>query len=398
MEPSEAGETGVTTTASQSNRHKGRIQLEVDISRLTELRMLNFTWSQISLLMGVSTKTLQRRAKAANIVKYSSISDSETDHYVEHIVNEFPRVGEVMLAGHLRTRGIIVQRSRLRSSIQRIRGPGSLAPCIDRRSYNVPGPNFLWHADGNHKLIKYRLVIHGCIDGFSRLITYMRCSDNNRAETVLRCFFNAVAEYGVPARVRTDKGGENVDIWKYMVDVRGQESQPYLTGSSVHNCRIKRLWRDVRYSVISTYSEVFDTLQRENVLDVENETDLYCLHYIFLPRINKSLTGFLQAWNSHALSTEGNFTPQQLYTANLRNSPPSEEIDTNAHCIDQQLENNSIEEEESVSVPRTHSPLLQHESDILQDSINPLAESNAYGADLYVQALFMVNNFIENNS
>ncbi len=87
-----------------------------------------------------------------------------------------------------------------------------------------------------------------------------------------------------------------------------------------------------------------------------------------------------------------------MYTANLRNSPPSEEIDTNAHCIDQQLENNSIEEEESVSVPRTHSPLLQHESDILQDSINPLAESNAYGADLCVQALFMVNNFIENNS
>ncbi len=51
-----------------------------------------------------------------------------------------------------------------------------------------------------------------------------------------------------------------------------------------------------------------------------------------------------------------------------------------------------------MSVPRTHSPLLQHESDILQDSINPLVESIAYGADLYVQALFMVNNFIENHS
>ncbi len=51
-----------------------------------------------------------------------------------------------------------------------------------------------------------------------------------------------------------------------------------------------------------------------------------------------------------------------------------------------------------MSVHRTHSPLLQLESDILQDSINPLAESIVYGADSYVQALFMANNFIEKYS
>ncbi len=78
-----------------------------------------------------------------------------------------------------------------------------------------------------------------------------------------------------------------------MVDVQGQESQPCLEVVS-----IKHLWMDVKYSVKSTSSEVFDTLQRENVLNVENKTDLFCLHCIFLPRINKSLTGFLQAWNS----------------------------------------------------------------------------------------------------
>ena len=57
-------------------------------------------------------------------------------------------------------------------------------PRIYRRVYSVPGPNYLWHIDGNHKLIKYRIVIHGGgIDGSSRL-TYLKCTSNNWAETV----------------------------------------------------------------------------------------------------------------------------------------------------------------------------------------------------------------------
>ena len=34
-----------------------------------------------------------------------------------------------------------------------------------RRVYNIPMPNSLWHIDSYHKLIKWRIVIHGGIDG-----------------------------------------------------------------------------------------------------------------------------------------------------------------------------------------------------------------------------------------
>ena len=64
----------------------------------------------------------------------------------------------------------------------------------------------------NHKLIRYKLVIHAAIDGFSRLITFINCADNNRSETVLDQFIMATSEYGVPSRIRTDHGGENVKI------------------------------------------------------------------------------------------------------------------------------------------------------------------------------------------
>ena len=49
------------------------------------------------------------------------------------------------------------------------------------------GANALWHIDTHHSLVRWRLVIAGGIDGYSRLITYLHCFDNNQASTVLQC-------------------------------------------------------------------------------------------------------------------------------------------------------------------------------------------------------------------
>ena len=77
---------------------------------------------------------------------------------------------------------------------------------IYRRKYSVPTPNSLWHIDGSHKLIRYRLVVHVCLDGYSRLIIYAHCANNNKAETVLCQFQKGVEEFGLLSRVRTDMG------------------------------------------------------------------------------------------------------------------------------------------------------------------------------------------------
>ena len=102
------------------------------------------------------------------------------------------------------------------------RGSLALAPTpIIRRIYRVPWVNSLWHIDGHHKLIPWKIVIHGGIDGFSRMLTFLRASDNNRAETVGECFNQAVRTYGWPSRVRADYGKENWDVKKAMESVRG---------------------------------------------------------------------------------------------------------------------------------------------------------------------------------
>ena len=58
----------------------------------------------------------------------------------------------------------------------------------------------------------------------------------------------AVDEYGLPERVWSDLGGENVEVWRFMIEQHSSESS-VITGSSTHNERIERLWRDVTRSV-----------------------------------------------------------------------------------------------------------------------------------------------------
>ena len=56
------------------------------------------------------------------------------------------------------------------------------------------------------------------MDGYSRLPVYLHASSNNKAITVLAQFTEAVATFGVPSRVRCDKGGENYDVGWYMLN------------------------------------------------------------------------------------------------------------------------------------------------------------------------------------
>ena len=55
---------------------------------------------------------------------------------------------------------------------------------ISHRTYSVPSSNALWHIDGQHSLVRWRIVIHGGIDGYSRKVVYLHASSNNRASTV----------------------------------------------------------------------------------------------------------------------------------------------------------------------------------------------------------------------
>ena len=80
-------------------------------------------------------------------------------------------------------------------------------------------------------------LFHGAIDGYSRLIMFLKVSPNNRAETVLDAFVQGVEEFGLPSRVTTDRGGENVLVSRYMIEhpERGPGRGSAITGRSTQS-------------------------------------------------------------------------------------------------------------------------------------------------------------------
>lgn len=82
----------------------------------------------------------------------SIITNPELDTELLTLRQEYPRAGISILDGMLRNHGHIVQRERIRQSLLRIDPVERIFDRVRlrRRGYKVPGPNSLWHHDGQH--------------------------------------------------------------------------------------------------------------------------------------------------------------------------------------------------------------------------------------------------------
>lgn len=63
------------------------------------------------------------------------------------------------------------------------------------------------------------------------------------------------------------------DVWRCMMEQHSNTSC-VITGSSTHNERVERLWRDVYRCVVV----LFHDIEADGKLDPLNEVDVYCLY------------------------------------------------------------------------------------------------------------------------
>ncbi|XP_014673007.1 PREDICTED: uncharacterized protein LOC106813386 [Priapulus caudatus] len=237
------------------------------------------------------------------------------------------------------------------------------------------------------------MYICGAVDGNSRLITFLDITCENSARNNCVFFLCGVQQYGLPSRVRVDDGGEYMEVRRYMEREMGQGRGSVIVGTSVHNQRIERMWRDVYAKVLAIYYRLFYHLEDHGILDLSSNIHLFALHYVFVQRIQQDLSRWAAAHNNHGLRTEHHQTPMQLWMSGIiQQSQSSSTAIRNALSfnIDAEVvrEHHSLDWEEqstrlNVPISHIHDPLPEERLIEMSQQINVMAECEDYGLGFY---------------
>ena len=140
-------------------------------------------------------------------------------------------------------------------------------------------------------------------------------------------------------------------------------------------------------------------MENEGILDLSNHTDVFCLHYTFLPRINRALEGFRLGWNHHCLRTEGNKTLYQIWIAGVigdayRGYTAVKDMlnpDLTVYGVGRDSTDLCVNDDnETVTVLEPKCPLSEDQISILKGEIDPLSNSTNFGVDIYLRTVHCV--------
>ena len=168
-----------------------------------------------------------------------------------------------------------------------------MAKRLHRRTYHASGPNYTWHIDGYDKIKRFGLAIHGCIDGFSRKLIWLKVySTNNDPWIVAGYFYEALEEYaGCPKVVRGDCGTENVNIKNIqealMANGQNGHQAAYIEGQSSSNQRIEVFWSHLRKQCLEYWICMLSTIEEQGEF-LGDFIDKNIAQFCFMPIIQVS--------------------------------------------------------------------------------------------------------------
>ena len=169
-----------------------------------------------------------------------------------------------------------------------------------RRRYHADYTDYAWHVDFNCKLVEYRVYLHACVDGRSRMVLWNEVTTDTRPITTYPFFARVARQRGRPDQLVMDAGHENrlmalacyVSHYNIPEDRRPARA-PVKVVSSTRNNRIERFWSEPNMR-ISRYAKKFFLFLEFHfertgpewlTFNPVNPIELGALHRVFLPAI-----------------------------------------------------------------------------------------------------------------
>lgn len=169
--------TQLGVVSEQHSTSPGRPRKVIDVSVLREAlsERRKLTLATLSRALKVHRNTLRQHLISHGIFyeRFSAITDGDLDILLQDYKKKHPKSGLRYAMGFLKRLKFRVQRRRVRAAMRRVDAVGQALrrrTTISRRRYTNKRPNAMWHLDGHHKLIRWGIVIHGIVDGFSRAV------------------------------------------------------------------------------------------------------------------------------------------------------------------------------------------------------------------------------------
>ena len=102
--------------------HPGRPRYTIAAEQILHCVSIGMTWQRIASCFGISRRTLFRHRQTLRIepLRYAVMSNEELNSLATNILQNTPNAGEAYVLGSLRSRGIRVQRWRVRQSLHQV--------------------------------------------------------------------------------------------------------------------------------------------------------------------------------------------------------------------------------------------------------------------------------------
>uniref|UniRef100_A0A1X7VWR9 Integrase core domain-containing protein n=1 Tax=Amphimedon queenslandica TaxID=400682 RepID=A0A1X7VWR9_AMPQE len=183
--------------------------------------------------------------------------------------------------------------------------------------------------------------------------------------------------------IATAFGTSCTTLWRRLKEYNVSTSKgigrgSHIAGCSTRNQRIERLCRNLYRCVASTYNALFHAMEAVEVLDPDDEVNLFVLHCLYLPRINNSIEEFCKALKKHPLRIEHCWSPYKIWT----NSVLRDEID---HEIPD-LDSFGLDQEGPIADEQTNTVVVPETFESLSEGIK----------DTFLQQLYQVTSNIGN--